>query len=152
MAFPKPGDNDKFLAASVLLMGWNWAAFVAHSTLGDVLDGQIEDFSPANQVAHGLPVPQMDAHDLLHWHFIDDYCVVYRVARASAQDPGPDTAAQTRLPWTGLTKLMQNGASQSRLIRLFASSVTSKFGVKRSVVAWAEWRPHCVNGFIRGLS
>lgn len=74
---PDPGDATA-LCVTVLVMGWSWAPFLAHTTLTDLLDGVHGLQSKERRMVYGVPCPQWDPDrpeewSPLTWAYIDDY-------------------------------------------------------------------------------
>ena len=73
--------KGEFLAVTVLVMGWSWAPFLAHSALTDLLDDIHNDrpeHSAARRLVYGRPAPQLfdgagRAEGPVEWAYIDDY-------------------------------------------------------------------------------
>ncbi|CAE8709859.1 unnamed protein product [Polarella glacialis] len=71
----------KFLALSILAMGWSWAPFLAHMTLVAIVDKANDKAIRAGRIIYGAPTPQLKMQDedgdfgeeMVSWEYIDDY-------------------------------------------------------------------------------
>eukprot|EP00972_Heterocapsa_arctica_P100531 14822620-Heterocapsa_arctica.AAC.1 len=86
-------------------MGWNWAPFLAHSALTDILDDIHGEEARDNRLVYGVPAPQWDVEDTLDWApltwaYIDDYGALL------APRPGEDSklAEEKVKRWAAKTK------------------------------------------------
>ena len=98
-------DGRQHLAITVLVMGWSWAPFLAHSALTDILDGIHGLKARNNRLVYGAPAPQWDVRSPIDWApitwaYIDDYGAIL------APRPGTSsTAAQTSIDtWATKTR------------------------------------------------
>ena len=49
------GENDRFLCLQVVLMGWNWAPFVAQSALGAMMDAAFNPGVRSSRLLYKVP-------------------------------------------------------------------------------------------------
>ena len=66
----------RYVAVSVLVMGWSWAPFLAHSALLALLDVAHGKDAALRRFVYGSPVPQFSAdnhEDQVTWGYIDDF-------------------------------------------------------------------------------
>ena len=73
-----PAGEHRYLAVTVLVMGWSWAPCLSHNALTDLLDGIHGKEAIPRRMVYGLPAPQWDPELLddwspLMWAYIDDY-------------------------------------------------------------------------------
>jgi hypothetical protein len=73
-----PPAGAAHIAITVLMMGWIWAPFLAHSAPTDLLDDIHCKEARDNRLVHGLPAPRWDEEDTmdwapLTWAYIDDH-------------------------------------------------------------------------------
>ena len=99
----------RFAAVSVLVMGWSWAPFLAHSALIALLDLAHGKDGEQHRMVYGHPVPQFDKtfrELILSWGYIDDLGAA-QVGKKSAPLPpelrawrnkSVDTLASVGLP------------------------------------------------------
>ena len=100
-----PAGEHRYLAVTVLVMGWSWAPCLAHSALTDLLDGIHGKEAIPRRMVYGLPVPQWDPElsddwSPLTWAYIDDYDAL------QASRPGdPDGKAEKEIrDWAARTR------------------------------------------------
>ena len=77
-----------FLALKVLVMGWSWAPFLAHSTLQACMARGLGEDSVGARLVYGSPTPQLvgpDAFESVNWAYMDDYGVL--ATSASVEQP-----------------------------------------------------------------
>ena len=79
-----PPTGATHLSLAVLPMGWNWAPFIAHTLVLDLVEHALSSWG-TRRVEDGLPVPQLLPQKPVHWGYMDDYGVLallHRGARA----------------------------------------------------------------------
>ena len=100
-----PAGECRYLAVTVLVMGWSWAPSLAHSALTDLLDGIHGKESIPRRMVYGLPVPQWDTELVdewspLTWAYIDDYG-----ALLASRSGDPDQKAEKEIQeWAAKTR------------------------------------------------
>ena len=82
---PPPGTVA--LAMRVPVMGWSWAVFLAQTTLEDLLEKNIAEFTASNRLHYQVVLPQFQrSHDrkdqTIHWEYIDDVGAMIRTKNA----------------------------------------------------------------------
>ena len=71
---PPGAERASAVALRVLLMGWSWAPFVAHTLMLAILEGALRPFR-SRRLIEGLPAPPSAGLCPVHSGFIDDYGV-----------------------------------------------------------------------------
>ncbi|CAK0863826.1 unnamed protein product, partial [Prorocentrum cordatum] len=81
-------DGGPFLALKVLVMGWSWAPFLAHSTQQACVARGLGEDSVGARLVYGAPTPQLtgpEGFESVNWAYMGDYGVM--ATSASAQQP-----------------------------------------------------------------
>ena len=63
----------RFVCLIVLTMGWNWAPYLAHTSLEELLESISEEWQVGARARDRFPAPSLVYNDLVHWAFMDDY-------------------------------------------------------------------------------
>ncbi|CAK0835831.1 unnamed protein product [Prorocentrum cordatum] len=83
-----PADSG-FLALEVLVMGWSWAPFLAHSALQACVETALGEGSVRARMVYGPPTPQIHGEaggcEALNWGYMDDCGVM--ASSTSANGP-----------------------------------------------------------------
>ena len=95
----------KQLCITVLVMGWSWAPFLAHSALIDLLDAIHGTGLAQKRLIYGHPAPQITgspaaAATPISWGYIDDYGALV----VSGGDEGPEQARAAAEAWGTKTR------------------------------------------------
>ena len=77
-----PPVGARFLSLGVLPMGWNWAPFIAHTLMLDLVELALAPWQ-TRRVEDGLPVPQPLPGRPVHWGYMDDYGVLALLHRGA---------------------------------------------------------------------
>ncbi|CAK0879893.1 unnamed protein product, partial [Prorocentrum cordatum] len=81
-------DGGPFLALKVLVLGWSWAPFLAHSTPQACVARGLGEDSVGARLVYGAPTPQLtgpEGFESVNWAYMDDYGVM--ATSASVQQP-----------------------------------------------------------------
>ena len=70
------------MSLAVLFMGWDWAPFIAHTLMLDLVEHALSPWS-TRRVEDGLPVLQPLPQKPVHWGYMDDYGVLALLHRGA---------------------------------------------------------------------
>ena len=70
----------------VVLMGWSWGPYVAHSLMLALLEESLRPWK-SRRLAGGMPTPQLDTATPVHWGYIDDFGVALLSDREANAGP-----------------------------------------------------------------